>query len=174
MGIYLWTVVGTLTSKIKSMTKNTGYDFNDYQSDTLTRPRDKAWSNWAKLEKKGDKVQGFIRDAFYREAEGQFPAQRGVTLEQPDGVFINIGIKRLDFILAKTNDLRIGDPLTVVLDELQPASTKGFSPTKIYGFYGKNMPENEGNPTVEELDSPEDTLEKEEETVPSDDETPGF
>ena len=155
------------------MAKNTEYNFNEYQTDALTRPRDRAWSNWAKLEKEGDKVQGFIRDAFYREAEGQFPAQRGVTLEQPDGVFINIGIKRLDFILAKTNDLRIGDPLTVVLENLIPPKTKGFSPTKEICFYGKNLPENESNPTVGELDEPEYVASEEEVGAAVDeDETP--
>lgn len=133
------------------MTKAT-YNFDNYEKDSLTRPRDLAWSNWAKFEKQGDKVQGFIRDAFFRDAEGQYPAQRGITIEQTNGELINVGIKRRDFILAKTDHLRIGDPLTVVLDQLQPAKTKGFSATKIFGYYGKNLPENEGNPTVAELD----------------------
>lgn len=148
------------------------YNFDNYENDTLTRPRDLAWSNWAKFEKQGDKVQGFIRDAFYRPAEGQYPEQRGITLEQANGELINVGIKRRDFILAKTDGLRIGDPLTVVLDELQPARTKGFSPTKIFGFYGKNLPENEGNPTVGELDG--GVAEENEIDGPEESDDPGF
>jgi hypothetical protein len=135
------------------MSKEKGnYDFNNYEQDTLTRPRDKAWSNWAKFEKVGDKVQGYIRDAFYRPAEGLYKEQRGITLEQTDGTFINVAIKRLPFILAKTNDLRLGDPLTVVFAREIPSSTKGFSATKELEFYGPKLDENKENPTVKELD----------------------
>lgn len=140
------------------------YDFKNYKGDSLTKPRDLAWDNWAKFEKVGDKVQGFIADAFYRAADGQFRAQRGITLKQVDGSFINVGIKRtyedesgetkvLSFVLSKTDNLRIGDPLTIELVELKKASTKGFSDTKIYGFFGKNLDENKGNPTISELEA---------------------
>lgn len=128
------------------------YDFKNYKKDTLTKPRDKAWDNWAKFEKVGDSVQGFIRDAFFRPAEGQFKEQRGITLEQPNGELINVGIKRLSFVLNKTDDLRIGDPLTIEFDKEIPSQTKGYNPTKSFSFYGKNLPENEGNPTVRELE----------------------
>lgn len=133
----------------------TGYDFNNFSKDALTKPRDMAWSNWAQFKKVGDKVQGFIRDAFYRPAEGLFKEQRGITLEQTNGELINVGIKRISFILDKTDNLRIGDPLTVILEKEVPSSTKGFSPTKVFAFYGTNLPENAGNPTVKELDTPE-------------------
>ena len=132
--------------------KTSGYDFNNYQKDTLTRPRDICWDNWMKFEKVGDKVQGFIRDAFYRKAEGMFKEQRGITLEQPDGELINVGIKRLSFVLDKTDHLRLGDPLTVVFEKATPSSTKGFSATKVFSFYGASLPENAKNPTVKELD----------------------
>jgi hypothetical protein len=135
------------------MAKEKGYDFENYSQDALTRPRDLAWSNWFKFENTGDKVQGYIKDAFYRPAEGMFKDQRGITLEQPDGTLVNVGIKRHEFVLSKTDWLRIGDPLTIVLEEEKPSATKGFSPTKIFGFYGKNLPENAGNPTVKELDN---------------------
>ena len=140
------------------MTTKKGYDFDNYQKDALTRPRDKAWDNWAKFEKVGDKVQGYIRDAFYRPEEGQFKAQRGITIEQVDGTLINVGIKRHDFILAKTDNLRIGDPLTVVLEEEKKSQTKGFSATKIFSFYGTNLPENAGNPTVKEMDTQDEAI----------------
>lgn len=127
------------------------YDFGNYKKDAVTKPRDIAWSNWKKFDKVGDVVQGFIRDAFYRKAEGMFKAQRGITLEQPDGTLINVGIKRFPFVLAGTDDFRIGDPLTIEFTEEKPAATKGFSPTKIFSFYGRKLPENTGK-TIRELD----------------------
>lgn len=132
--------------------KEEGDVFGDYKKDSLTKPRDLAWTNWAKFEKVGDKVQGYIRDVFYRQAEGQFKEQRGITLEQTNGELINVGIKRISFILNKTDDLRLGDPLTVELTELKKSGTKGFSATKVFSFFGKNLPENAENKTVLELD----------------------
>lgn len=120
--------------------------------DALTKPRDEAWDNWKKFTEEGDEVSGFIRDVFYRPQEGEFDEQRGITLEQKDGTLINIGIKRLPFILDKTDELRLGDPMKMVLSELKPAATKGYSPTKIYKFFGKNLEENANQPTVKELD----------------------
>lgn len=125
--------------------------FGDYKKHSLTKPRDLAWDNWAKFEKQGDKVQGYIRDVFYRPAEGLFKEQRGITLEQLDGTLINVGIKRLPFVLSKTDGLRIGDPLTVELAELKKSATKGFHDTKIFAFYGKNVV-TEGQ-TVAELEA---------------------
>jgi len=131
---------------------NAKNDFDNYKKDNLVKPRDLAWTNWAKLEKIGDKVQGHIRDAFYRAEDGQYQAQRGITLEQLDGVLINVGVKRLPFILNKTDNMHIGDPLTIELVELKESATKGFSATKILGFFGVQKIENSDNPTVKELD----------------------
>lgn len=129
------------------------YDFNNFKADAIDRPSSKAWSNWMKFNKVGDRVQGYIRDVFYRKAEGVYKDARGITLEQADGKLINVSIKRLDFILAKTDGLRLGDPLTIILeDEIAPKKA-GLNPTKQYGFYGKNLPENAGNKTVAELDA---------------------
>lgn len=127
------------------------YDFNNYKKDALVRPRDTAWTNWAKFVKVGDKVQGFVRDVFYRPAEGQFDEQRGITLEQLDGTFINVAIKRLPFILPATDDLHIGDPLTVELTELKKSENKGFSPTKIFTYYSPKLSTLTGK-TVKELE----------------------
>lgn len=130
------------------------YDFNEAKNDALDRPSSKAWSNWQKFEKIGDKAQGYIRDVFFRPAEGIYKEARGITLEQPDGVLVNVSIKRLDFILEKTNNLRLGDPLTMILEaELPSKKGTGYNPTKQYGFYGKNLPENLGNKTVLELEN---------------------
>lgn len=128
------------------------YDFGDFKKDTTDRPMNKAWGAWWKREKVGDKVQGYIRDAGFRKAEGIYKESRVITLEQPDGSLVNVSIKRLDFILSKTNGLRIGDPLTVVFEEEQPSKKAGYNATKIDGFYGKNLPQNAGNKTVAEME----------------------
>ena len=127
------------------------YDFTQFKKDETTRPSSKAWGNWKKFEKVGDMVQGYIRDVFYRKAEGIYKDARGITLEQPDGTLINVSIKRIDFVLGATDNLRLGDPLTVVFEEEKP-TTKG-NPTKIFGYYGRNLDENKGNSTVAELDA---------------------
>lgn len=129
------------------------YDFEKFKKDKVSLPRNEAWDNWAKFEKVGDKVQGYIRDVFYRGAEGQFKEQRGITLEQTNGKLVNIAIKRNpSFILKDTDAFRIGDPLTVELSELKKSETKGFNPTKIFTFYGVKLPENTGK-TVKELEA---------------------
>lgn len=121
--------------------------------ESLTKPRDVAWSNWkAWGNQAGEKVSGYIRDVFSRPAEGVYKDQRGITLEQQDGKLINVGIKRLSFILNKTDGLRLGDPLTIELSELKK-NGPGLADTKIFSFFGKNLPENEKNPTVLELDN---------------------
>ncbi len=129
------------------------YDFNKAKENSLTKPRDKAWENWAKFEKIGDKAEGFIRDVFFRAGEGQFAEQRGLTLEQGDGVLINVGIKHIDFILKQTDGLKLNDPLTVIFEKEIPPTVKGHSPTKNFGFYGANLPENESQKTVAVLEA---------------------
>lgn len=129
------------------------YDFNDYEKDALTKPRDKAWENWAKFAAVGDKVQGFIRDVFFRAGEGQFSEQRGLTLEQADGVLINVGIKHIDFVLKQTDGLRLNDPVTIIFEKEIPATVKGHSPTKNFGFYGSNLDENVDQKTVAVLEA---------------------
>jgi hypothetical protein len=122
----------------------------------LTKPRDLAWDNWAKFPEIGAEVSGYIRDVFYRPAEtattGQvMKDQRALTLEQQDGTLINVGIKTYPFVLAQTDNLRLGDPLKIVFSKTIPAKEKMMSPTKVFSYFGKNMPENAGNPTVKEL-----------------------
>lgn len=127
------------------------YDFSNYKQDKISKPRNEAWGNWMKFEKVGDKVQGYIRDVFYRPAEGEFKEARGFTVEQADGVLINVATKRLPFILSETDDFRIGDPITIELTELKKSDTKGFSPTKIFQTYGAHII-TEGK-TVRELEA---------------------
>jgi len=135
------------------MAKEKNEDFDNYEQDAITRPYEKAWENFAKFEEVGTKYQGYIKDVTYRAAEGEFKAQRLITLEQVDGTLVNVAIKRLPFILEKTDHLRIGDPLTIVFEKELPARTKGYKPTKQFSFYGKNKVE-EG-PTIAELEKKE-------------------
>lgn len=135
------------------------YDFGSYEKDALTRPRDAAWDNWVSWKDKqpGDKIQGYVRDAFFRPEELNedgsiaFRAQRGITLEQLDGTLINVGVKYIDFILKSTDNLRVGDPLTIVYEKDGQKKNKTYSAPKIYGYYGKNLETTVGNPTVKEL-----------------------
>lgn len=133
----------------------TNFDFGKVKEHALTKPRDKAWDNWASFEKVGDFVQGLIVDVFARKAEGDFKDQRGITLQQEDGTLINVGIKRIDFVLDKTDNLRLGDPLRIELEKENPHAQKGYSAIKVFGFYGTNLPENAGNKTVKQLDDME-------------------
>jgi hypothetical protein len=135
------------------------YNFEDYKSNTLTRPRDEAWSNWKswKDSEIGDKVQGFVADAFYRPEEKNpdgsvaFRSQRGITIRQADGKLINVGVKDISFILAPTDNLKVGDPLTIELSEIAKPQSKGKQGAKIFSYYGTNLPENKDNKSVKEL-----------------------
>lgn len=141
----------------------TSYNFNEFKKDELTRPRDKAWSNWFRFDKIGDLVQGYIRDVFYRPAQTvdgiDYDEARCVTLETPSGEMVNVRIKYLTFVLAKTDDLRLGDPLTCVFES--EGKKKGGFPAKIINYYGKTLPENANNKTVAQLEAEDRMMEAE-------------
>jgi hypothetical protein len=128
-------------------------DFSKFKKQELSRPMDAAWGNgFMKFEKEGDKVEGVLRDVFYKVPEGIYKAQRGFTLELADGSLKNVGIKREPyFAIRPTDNVRLGDLLTVELVELRK-NTKG-NPTKIYSFTAGTLPENAGNKTVKELEA---------------------
>jgi hypothetical protein len=136
------------------------YDFSKYKDDTLTRPRDEAWSNWKswKDAQEGDTVKGFIADAFYRPEERKadnvtiaFREQRGLTIRQENGELINVGVKYLPFVLSATDNLRVGDPIVVEFTKTLQPQSKGENGAKVFSYFGKNLPENAGNKTVKEL-----------------------
>lgn len=146
-------------------------DFSKFQTQELTRPMDAAWGNgFMKFEKVGDKVEGILRDVFYKKPEGIYKEQRGFTLELADGTLKNVGLKRDPyFAIRPTDNVRLGDLLKIELTELR-ANTKG-NPTKIYAFTSGTLPENAGNPTAKELEakelgSPEIEVVEEAEEVP--------
>lgn len=134
------------------------FDFTKYKDSALTRPRDEAWGNWKswKNSQIGDKVEGYVADAFYRPEELNngtvvFREQRGITIKQTDGTLINVGVKFLEFILKSTDNLRVGDPIVVELIKIEQPKAKGQNGAKVFGFYGANLPENANNKTVKEL-----------------------
>jgi len=132
----------------------TDKNFDNYKTQKLTRPLDDAWGNWKSWKdcKVGDKVQGYIKDAgFKAPGEGEDRGQRVVTLEQLDKTLINVGIKDLAFVLKSTDNLRIGDPLTIEFIEQQQPAVKGQNGAKIYGYFGQNLDENATNKTVKEM-----------------------
>ena len=136
-------------------------DFSKFEEKDLTKPRDKGWNNFIKFENVGDKVSGIIRDVFYQPADEQFSERRVFTLEQSDGTFANVSIKRNPyFAIRPTDDLHIGDLLTVELAELRESKVKSYHPTKIYSFTAgidPNAPKDENDvdtrPTVKELEA---------------------
>lgn len=141
-------------------------DFNNLNA--ITKPRDKAWENWSKFVKPGDSYQGFIRDVFFKKGSGDFPDQRVLTLETPEGEFVNVGIKYVDFVLEKTNHLRLNDPVKIVFaKELQP-QVKGHNPTKQFEFYGQNLSENESQKTVLELETIDKKAVEQTSNIPTD------
>lgn len=128
-------------------------DFSDLKE--TSRPRDAAWKNWAKWNKVGDEVTGYIRDVFFRPEEVHdgmtMKAQRALTIEQKDGTLINVGIKYIPFILSGTDDLRLGDVVKIVFSQEIPHEKKMFNAIKQFRFYGNKLPQNDGNKTVKQL-----------------------
>jgi hypothetical protein len=135
------------------------YDFKNYEKNQLTRPRDEAWGNWKSWKESapGELVQGYVADAFFRPEEKNpdgsiaFRSQRGITIKQPNGELINVGIKDFDFILKSTDGLRVGDPITIRYEKTEKPKMKGQNGAKVFSYFGTNLPENEANPTVKEL-----------------------
>ena len=99
--------------------------------------RDIAGENWMKFKKVGDKVGGVVRDMFEKPKQDQFPSQRCFTLEQEDGTMINVGLKRTEYILTRTDMLQIGDMLGIKYEKDIPPKTKGFNPAKSMVIFTK-------------------------------------
>lgn len=138
---------------------------------SLDRPSNKAWGNFAKFEKEGDTQRGILVDVFFKPEQGQFPEQRGFTLQTQSGELVNCAVKNNpDFAIRATDDIKLGDLMTITLSELKPSKTKGYNPTKIYA-YSSASPKDGSNaeePTVKELVKKEMAaagLEREEEEV---------
>ena len=98
--------------------------------DEKNRPgRDKAEGGF-KFEKIGDQVGGKIIDMFEKPEQDGMNAQRCSTLESEDGKTLNVGLKRTEYMLSRTDKLQIGDELGVKYEKDVPSSKKGYAPAK--------------------------------------------
>ena len=98
-------------------------------TDANSLARDMA-TGWFKFAEVGDKVGGVVRDMWEAEERDGYPAQRCFTLEQEGGGLINVGIKRTSFLVARTDQVQIGDLLGIRFEKEIPPSKKGFHPAK--------------------------------------------
>lgn len=108
----------------------------DIFSDENRLARDLA-EGWFKFEEVGDKVGGTIRDIFEMPERDGMQAQRCFTVEQSDGVLVNVGLKRTNYILSRTDMLQVGDMLGVKFEKEIPAKSKGHHPAKSMVIFSK-------------------------------------
>lgn len=99
--------------------------------ETFARDRAEGWFAFTNV---GDKIGGFIRDMFEQPGNGAFQAQRVFTIEKKDGTLWNVGLKRTNYTLTRTDALQIGDELGVIFEKEIPAKVKGHHPAKSLTF----------------------------------------
>lgn len=109
---------------------------SDIFSDENRLARDLA-EGWFKFEEVGDKVGGIIRDIFEMPERDGMQAQRCFTIEQSDGELVNVGLKRTNYILSRTDMLQVGDQLGVRFEKEIPAKSKGHHPAKSMVIFSK-------------------------------------
>ena len=93
-----------------------------------------GWFTFAKV---GDRIGGKIVDMFETPAKGLFKAQRVFTLQIKDGTIWNVGLKRTEYILTRTDALQLGDELGVTFEKEIPPKEKGMHPAKSLVFVSK-------------------------------------
>lgn len=98
--------------------------------------RDSA-EGWFTFTKVGDRIGGVVRDMFETAAKDGFQAQRVFTVEKKDGSLWNVGLKRTEYVITRTNALQIGDELGVTFEKEIPPKKKGFHPAKSLTFVTK-------------------------------------
>ena len=97
--------------------------------------RDIAGSNWFRFEKVGDRIEGTVKDIFEMPERDGMQAQRCFTLASEGGEFVNVGLKRTNYILSRTDMLQIGDELGVRFEKEIPAKVSGHHPAKSMGIF---------------------------------------
>lgn len=96
--------------------------------------RDRAeWFTFAKV---GDRIGGVIVDMFETPPKGLFKAQRVFTIQSKEGLF-NVGLKRTNYILTRTDELQIGDELGITFEKEVPPKVAGMHPAKSLAFVNK-------------------------------------
>ncbi len=95
-------------------------------------------SNWFKFNKPGDKCSGEVVSITEKPERDGMPAQRVFGLKQKDGDILNVGLKKSsDYLMGRTNMVRVGDLLGVVFKKEIPAKKKGHHPAKSIEVYVK-------------------------------------
>lgn len=92
---------------------------------------------WFKFENVGDQIGGIIEDMFEMPARGAMPAQRCFTIKTENGELKNVGLKRTNYILTRTDNLQVGDELGVRFEKEIPAKEKGFNAAKSMVIFTK-------------------------------------
>lgn len=89
-------------------------------------------SSWFKFEKVGDRVSGEVLEVFIKKSTNEtFPDQRVFVLKQDNDEIINVGIKTTsDYLMARTNNVEVGDRVGFLFKVEIPAKTKGYSNAK--------------------------------------------
>lgn len=98
--------------------------------------RDSA-EGWFTFKEVGDKIGGVIRDMFETPAKDGFQAQRVFTIEKKDRTLWNVGVKRTEYVLTRTDALQIGDELGIKFEKEIAPKKKGFHPAKSLIFVTK-------------------------------------
>lgn len=116
--------------------KKVGKESEDIFSDENRLARDLA-EGWFKFEEVGDKVGGIVRDIFEMPEREGMQAQRCFTIETADGELVNVGLKRTNYILSRTDMIQVGDQLGIKFEKEIPAKTKGHHPAKSMVIFSK-------------------------------------
>ena len=112
----------------------------DFDDKDLFKEDNIPQSNWFKFDKVGDKVGGEVSEIFDKPGSGDFPDQRVFVLRQKDGSMINVGIKKTsDYIIGRTNNVKLGDILGFEFKKEIPAKVKGHHPAKSIEVYVKHV-----------------------------------
>ena len=97
--------------------------------------RDIAGSNWFSFKSVGDQIGGIVKDIFEMPERDGMQAQRCFTVVSEGGEFVNVGLRRTNYILSRTDMLQIGDELGVWFQKEVPAKVSGHNPAKSMGIF---------------------------------------
>ncbi len=95
-------------------------------------------SSWFKFDKIGKKCGGVVVSISEKPERNGMPAQRVFGLKQKDGTVMNVGLKSSsDYLMGRTNGVKLGDILGVEYVKDIPPKTKGHHPAKSIEVYVK-------------------------------------
>jgi hypothetical protein len=106
--------------------------------DDIFDPENIPESAWFKFDKIGVKCSGKVLSISEKEERDGMPAQRVFDLEQKDGSVIKVGLKKTsDYLMGKTNLVKVGDLLGVHYVKDIPPKVKGHHAAKSIEVYWK-------------------------------------